>query len=584
MTGSDIKQRTLARNPQPSSQQRSDDSGSERFARPIQESILALIAYNAEHGCIAANQLSGEEFEGDYRDIATRILNYWKVHKQPPNNHLDDLFAEIIGDKKHAKRPTYIDIFTMLVRLHQDGINPGFVLDRVNDFKEQQRYKAAILQSAELLQRGGADSSAKVRELWDTELRKAPDSIFDPGTRLDETDKAFDFLESKASEFRFGISMLDENQIVPERGEVCLFLGATGMGKSWFLVHAGKFAALTRNKVLHVSLEMPAPQVLMRYLQALFAIPHSKDDMHVTMFDRGEDEALAGWHREPVDDSTAFTLKSWFARRKLRKLVREYKHYVDRVRIKSFASGTLSVTDLRAYLHSLARRDGFQPDMLIVDYVSIMRVDAKKDLRHELRNNLLGLRQLAQEFNLALVTAEQTNREGARADKVRHTHVAEGFALNMDASTVITYSQTEDEKTHDLARLFVAKARGAKDKFGIAIAQNYATGQFCLDSCPADENYTRLIKAAGRNSAVELDPGKLTELIEVLGEGRWRKDNRSLEWAGNAVAQTFGIRLDHKGKAQCKAILDQLVRQGDLVVYLDKDGNREKREYIGPKS
>jgi hypothetical protein len=43
-----------------------------------QENILSLLAHDDEHGRIIASMVEAALFEGDYRELAIRILNHWK--------------------------------------------------------------------------------------------------------------------------------------------------------------------------------------------------------------------------------------------------------------------------------------------------------------------------------------------------------------------------------------------------------------------------------------------------------------------------------------------------------------------------
>jgi len=54
---------------------------------------------------------------------------------------------------------------------------------------------------------------------------------------------------------------------------------------------------------------------------------------------------------------------------------------------------------------------------------------------------------------------------------------------------VLTYSQTPAEKSLNLARLFVEKARNEESKMQVLITQAYGVGQFCLDSAPIHSDY-----------------------------------------------------------------------------------------------
>jgi replicative DNA helicase len=148
----------------------------------------------------------------------------------------------------------------------------------------------------------------------------------------------------------------------------------------------------------------------------------------------------------------------------------------------------LSANGLRAYLDALESVHGFIPDMIILDYVGIMKTD-EKNPRTSLGRMFEEFRAICVERNAAGVTAHQVSKMGADAQLVKATHVAEDWSLIMTADQAITYSQTPEEEKVGLARLFVAKARTEEDKFGVVITQSYKLGQFALSSAPLDKTY-----------------------------------------------------------------------------------------------
>jgi len=73
-----------------------------------------------------------------------------------------------------------------------------------------------------------------------------------------------------------GIAGLDNIIDGLQGGELGLVIGSTGRGKSITLNHLGYQGVIRGNYVLHVSLEMPAPQVAMRYDTRFIGMLHRK--------------------------------------------------------------------------------------------------------------------------------------------------------------------------------------------------------------------------------------------------------------------------------------------------------------------
>jgi hypothetical protein len=159
----------------------------------------------------------------------------------------------------------------------------------------------------------------------------------------------------------------------------------------------------------------------------------------------------------------------------------------DNLFVKRFTPNTLTGNALRAYLDSLEQA-GFTADMVIVDYLGIMKVDPK-NLRISMGHNAVDLRAVSIERNIAVVAAHQASKAGEEAMTVKTTHMAEDFSIVGTADWIITYSCSEREFAHGLGRLFVGKARRRRDRWGVLITQAYDVGQFCLSSMFLDPSY-----------------------------------------------------------------------------------------------
>ena len=161
--------------------------------------------------------------------------------------------------------------------------------------------------------------------------------------------------------------------------------------------------------------------------------------------------------------------------------------------IREFPTGSLTINDLRAYLDTLEQVEHVVPDLLIVDYADLMKIDGA-NLRIDTGIIYRELRGIAMERGCALVTASQSNRSSADAKWVREGDIAEDWSKVMTADTILTYSQTVDERKLGLGRIFVAAVRDENDKWACLITQNYQMGQFCLDSIRLDDDvYWRIV-------------------------------------------------------------------------------------------
>ncbi len=259
---------------------------------------------------------------------------------------------------------------------------------------------------------------------------------------------------------------------------------------------------MQRKKVLVITLEMSEAQYTMRFVQNLYSVSKRRAKNRVPVMRHNEDGAFVGITHEDVQN---MTLQDPGARKTISRRIEErFKNNVPLI-IKGFPTGTLTIAQYKAYLDHLERLYKFVPDEVLFDYPDLMKVGSE-NTRIELGTLFKELRGVAVERNHALVCPTQGSRLSADSRTTLDTHVAEDYSKVATADTVITYSQTKEEKRLGLARLFVSNARSEEDKFSVLITQAYGIGQFALDSARMPGDYWNTIDAlSGRQSSDDED-------------------------------------------------------------------------------
>jgi hypothetical protein len=148
----------------------------------------------------------------------------------------------------------------------------------------------------------------------------------------------------------------------------------------------------------------------------------------------------------------------------------------------------LMVDGIARYLDQLKLIKNWEPDIVILDYLGIMKTDAK-DHRISLGRTFEEFRGLMVERNMAGVCAHQLSKKGAESIMAGSQHVSEDYSLIATADNALVYSSTNAERNLGLGRLFVDKAREAKDKWGVLLTQAYEIGQFAIDAVRLDNRY-----------------------------------------------------------------------------------------------
>jgi hypothetical protein len=471
----------------------------ENLSLVLQESILTALGYCKDnYGYLIAATVDLECFDQPYREAAEKIIEYRKTYNEPPGaGHLDDLFDSKLQSKNEQTKSKWERLIQGMAA-QSEHINSEYTYNRLAEFTRIQKLKAGIYKAADLWNASGANAYDEVeRILLDTVNRKV--ELEDPGLFFGDRHQVFDaiFDEDTADYCRLGITELDRRRICPARKELFLFMAGRGKGKTWMLTHIGRYALMGHWKVLHITLEVDAKIIARRYLQAFRSAAKREEEYNAPQLII--EDGIFIKLDQPISVKPDKNLDDKYFQQELTDTWHKWERLFKNLVIKQFPSGQLTIPKLEAYIDGLEIVHKFVPDMVIVDYPALMKLDFK-DPRISLGRTVVDLRGMAVQRNLSMVVSSQPNREGEAASEVRMIHTAEDISQIATADVAITYSQTEFEHKLGTARLFADKARNEQDKFTIIISQAYTIGQFALNSVYMPIDYWSRVKALKPNN------------------------------------------------------------------------------------
>jgi replicative DNA helicase len=443
----------------------------------LQENIIVLLAYHTEQAIIIRNTVTLELFGGHYRQISSRIYDYIDRFKKAPKDHIADILSDKLDSKIGREAQLYEDTITS-IHDASSTINIPYVMSQLETYVKRQSLRAIAVDFNKALLKDTEESLEEAANLM-AKANTQTLSVFDPGIRLSDK-KSLAFLDMQEHSFPTGIPELDKRAFGPTRKELWLYIADTKGGKTWALMQLGKMAALHRFKVCHVSLEMSRERCAQRYYQSLFAISKRKETFRNTKFEKDKLGRITGYKDVRVQPALSYDDPK--IRRKLeRRIERHADRLLDNIIIRDFPMGSLTVHQLKAYLDNLEQTEHFVPDLLILDYPDLLKLD-KDNYRLSIDEAYKDLRGIASARNIAVAVVSQAHRAGAKAKQVGADNVAEAYSKIAHADTIITRSQTPQEKKLGLARLFVAGGRNDEDKLTVVISQQYGMGAYVVDS------------------------------------------------------------------------------------------------------
>ena len=333
------------------------------------------------------NIFNVENFDRSLRSAAKFIREHCDKHKTLP-------------ERRQVKAVTNIDLQEI------PDINEGhfdWFLEEFESFTRRQELERAILKSADLLEKGQYDPVEKlIKDAVQISLTKdmGTDYFDDPRARLMA-------LKSNNGQNSTGWPALDKLLYGGfNRGELQIFAGGSGSGKSLFMQNLSVNWAQAGLSGVYITLELSEGLCSYR-IDSMMTNTAAKDIFK---------------------DLDTVEMKVKMMAKKAGKL-----------RIK-YMPAQSTVNDIRAYLKELEIQTGVKADFMCVDYLDLlMPVSAKispNDLFVKDKYVSEELRNLAKELNILFITASQLNRAAVEEIEFDHSHISGGISKINTADNV----------------------------------------------------------------------------------------------------------------------------------------------------
>ena len=353
----------------------------------VQRLFLEMMLEDAQSYVRVQNIFNPENFDRSLKAAAEFIKTHCDEHKTMP-------------DRAQISATTGIKLAAVpdLTEGHFD-----WFLEEFEGFTRRQELERAILKSADLLEKGNYDPVEKlIKDAVQISLTKdmGTDYFDDPRARLMA-------LKSNNGQNSTGWPALDKLLYGGfNRGELQIFAGGSGSGKSLFMQNLAVNWAQAGLSGVYITLELS--------------------------------EGLCSYRIDSMMTNTA--AKDIFkdidtVEMKVKMMAKK----AGRLQIK-YMPAQSTVNDIRAYLKELQIQTGLRADFLCVDYLDLlMPVSAKvspNDLFVKDKYVSEELRNLAKELNILFVTASQLNRAAVEEIEFDHSHISGGISKINTADNV----------------------------------------------------------------------------------------------------------------------------------------------------
>tara|TARA_B100001094_G_scaffold135020_1_gene130753 strand:+ start:69 stop:1454 length:1386 start_codon:yes stop_codon:yes gene_type:complete len=402
--------------------------------------------------------------------------------------------------KDHANKYASIPTLEQLEAVNGIELKPvedahdshmSWFMDEFETFCRHKALEKAILDSTDLLENKDYGSvEALIKEATGVGL------VSDFGLDYYENPKErLQWIKDQAGAISTGWKNFDQKLYGGlNRGELTVFAGGSGAGKSLFLQNLGVNWSQAGLNTVYLSLELSEQLSSMR-IDAMVSeyatrdVMKNMDDVHLKVVMKGKG---AG-----------------------------------KFRIKQMSNG-VNANDIRSFLREYEIQTGIKVDALLVDYLDLMMPISGKvspsDLFIKDKYVSEELRNLAVELNVLLVTASQLNRGAVEEIEFDHSHIAGGISKIQTADNVVGIFTSNAMRERGRYQIQFMKTRSSSG-VGSKVDLKFNPETLRIEDLEEDEetydtiNTITMTETLKRSSAIRSDDDATEDNVDIVQQG-----------------------------------------------------------------
>jgi KaiC/GvpD/RAD55 family RecA-like ATPase len=377
-----------------------------------EELMIACLLGNKDLFIKCSSILKSEYFEPPLDNVVQFILDYFNGYHGIPSPQIVEAETDI-----------YIE--PEAVELESEF---NYVIETIEEHCQYMALREAVLDGADELSKDNPDKGKIQNAVRDALLISIDkdigiDQFRDPLQRLMKMQENIDARS---------IGWISVDQIIEmvKRGELILFAGNSGAGKSVFLANIFHNMASDGLNCLMISLELGEELVAKRVDSLITDVPIS------SVFDNVEDVVkLLGDREEGYGSMT----------------------------VKRMPARSTNVNHIRAYLTEYELEYGYKPDVICVDYLDLLetveRIQGNAFDIDKVKSE--ELRELFQEYHAYGFTASQLNRGAVNTQEKDQSDIAGGLSKINTCDVGFAITRDEVQKDNGEVWLYPIKLRNS---------------------------------------------------------------------------------------------------------------------------
>lgn len=400
------------------------------LGQTYQISLLKTIIEDRKFGETIVEVIDQNYFDNSgFKFIMQNIKECYERYETLPSYSVleQKILSESVSD---TARAAFIDT---IKNIQEHTIQAGeapFIKDKAMNFCKQQVLKKTIKKIEEITSKGEFEEYHKIEKLIQDALQV--------GVSDNDVVDIFDSISSalEADNRRpiptgiVGIDNLLEGGL--GRGELGVVLAPTGTGKTTLLTKFSNEAFNQGYNVVQIFFEDNVNNIKRKHFTIWTAISPKEQPQHAEEVER---------------------------------IVTERKNMsTGELRLLKLPSDSVTISEIKSKLRKM-QADGFRIDLLTLDYVDCITPE-KTNYNEEWKGDGAIMRQLesmTSEFDIAIWTATQGNRESIKSEVVTTDQMGGSIKKAQIGHVVLSIGKTIEQKEMNLATLTLLKSRIGKD-------------------------------------------------------------------------------------------------------------------------
>jgi len=396
------------------------------FGTSFQENLVKIIFFDRAYSDQISEVLEIKFFELAYLQT---FLNYLfdyrgQYDKHPSTETMQTILSSRLGQENNEILKTQVlEFFEKIKDSKGKPIEDSeYIKEVAVDFAKKQDLKSAMISSIELMRSSSFDQISK---LINTSLSKGLDNNLGHEYVVDFETRYENYLRRPISTGWQEIDNITQGGL--GAGELGIFIGSSGAGKSYILVSLGAHALKNGKNVLYYTLELSDAAIGKRF---------------DSFFTGVQVEELSS-HKENVFEVI--------------------KTVPGHLIIKKYPQNCASTQTIDNHIEKCIKRD-FKPDLVIVDYGDKLKpIKHEREKRYNLENIYEELRSIAEKYAVPVWNVSQSNRTGAQSELIKMEAISEAYSKVFPCDFIASLSVSREEKVNNAARIFIAKNRFGPD-------------------------------------------------------------------------------------------------------------------------